>query len=250
MSDAQLFMVRAEFDQPALIRFAAHSSLPLRLLDDGYVLHAATRALFGDAAPRPFVVRPANGRRLTVLGYAGRDHRALVELARATADPLAVSAVDLDSLCSKAMPSSWRAGAVYGFEARVCPVVRISGRAAGGRPRETDAFIHQCLRVGAGIAVDRQEVYREWLAGELGRGAAARMRRAKLVRFQRKRLSRRDRSNGRAGLHRCERPDATLEGVLEVASAAAFDALLRRGLGRHRAFGFGMLLLRAGVTDA
>lgn len=250
MSDAQLFMVRAEFDQPALVRFAAHSGLPLRIVDDGYILHAVMRAVFGDAAPKPFVVRPAHGRRVVVLGYAGRDHRALVELARATADPLAAMAVDLESFCSKAMPFSWRAGAVYGFEARVCPVVRISGRGSGEPARETDAFIHQCLRLGPDVAADRQEVYREWLEAELGRGGAARMRRARLARFQRTRLSRRDRSNGHAGLRRCERPDATLEGVLEVASPAAFDALLRRGLGRHRAFGFGMLLLRAGGADA
>jgi CRISPR system Cascade subunit CasE len=45
-------------------------------------------------------------------------------------------------------------------------------------------------------------------------------------------------------LHESEGPDAVLEGVLEVVDGEAFAALLRRGVGRHRAFGFGMLLLR------
>jgi CRISPR system Cascade subunit CasE len=40
------------------------------------------------------------------------------------------------------------------------------------------------------------------------------------------------------------RRDVTFEGELQVADAAAFAALLARGVGRHRAFGFGMLLLR------
>jgi len=41
-------------------------------------------------------------------------------------------------------------------------------------------------------------------------------------------------------------PDVTFTGTLEVTDSAAFSALLARGLGRHRAFGFGMLLLAPG----
>jgi CRISPR system Cascade subunit CasE len=37
---------------------------------------------------------------------------------------------------------------------------------------------------------------------------------------------------------------ALVTGTLRVGDAEAFRALLARGLGRHRAFGFGMLLLR------
>ncbi len=244
MSDAPIFMLRAEFDQPALMRFAVRSGLNLRIADGGYILHAALRALFGDAAPLPFVVHDCRARRLTLFGYTLCSHRELVDRARATADPLATSAVDLESICSKPMPDTWRSGASYHFETRVCPVVRISGRAAGEKPREVDLFIHRCLRVGPDTFVDRQAVYREWLAGELGRGGAARMRDARMVRFRRQSLARRDRSGSQSRLERCERPDATVEGLLEVASPAAFAALLRRGVGRHRAFGFGMLLLR------
>jgi CRISPR system Cascade subunit CasE len=40
------------------------------------------------------------------------------------------------------------------------------------------------------------------------------------------------------------KPDVTFRGMLEVVEPGAFEALLRRGVGRHRAFGFGMLLLR------
>ncbi len=243
MSDAPLFMLRAEFDQLALMRFADRTGLNLRVADGGYILHAALAALFGDAAPRPFVTRDDRARRLTLFGYASSGHRELVDRARALADPLATAAVDLESICSKPMPLGWRAGALYRFETRVCPIVRISGRSAGEQPREVDAFIHRCLRAGADTFVDRQAVYRTWLAAELARGGAARMQEARLVRFQRQRLAGRDRSGADSRLTRCERPDATLAGVLEVASAEAFAALIRRGLGRHRAFGFGMLML-------
>ena len=43
---------------------------------------------------------------------------------------------------------------------------------------------------------------------------------------------------------RGERPNVVLEGTLRVTDADTFRALLARGVGRHRAFGFGMLLLR------
>jgi CRISPR system Cascade subunit CasE len=37
-------------------------------------------------------------------------------------------------------------------------------------------------------------------------------------------------------------------GLLQVEDAAAFTALLARGIGRHRAFGFGMLLLKPATS--
>jgi CRISPR system Cascade subunit CasE len=41
-----------------------------------------------------------------------------------------------------------------------------------------------------------------------------------------------------------DRPQALVKGVLNIADSDAFNRLLARGIGRHRAFGYGMLLLR------
>lgn len=43
-------------------------------------------------------------------------------------------------------------------------------------------------------------------------------------------------------------PDAVFTGVLQVQDPTAFAALVARGIGRHRAFGFGMLLLKPAAT--
>ncbi|GHE81823.1 hypothetical protein GCM10019059_44550 [Camelimonas fluminis] len=43
---------------------------------------------------------------------------------------------------------------------------------------------------------------------------------------------------------RIEGPDATFHGSLVVTDPEAFTILLARGVGRHRAYGYGMLLLR------
>ena len=92
------------------------------------------------------------------------------------------------------------------------------------------------------VAIDREETYREWLAVELEK-AGARLVEATLTSFQLGRQHRRTQSEKRAGA-RTSHPEASFEGVLEVTEPALFSDGLARGLGRHRAFGFGMMLLK------
>lgn len=65
-----------------------------------------------------------------------------------------------------------------------------------------------------------------------------------MIAFQRTRVLRRPVQPGAGRAHvESEGPDATLRGCLRIEDGAGFAALLGRGVGRHRAFGFGMLLL-------
>ena len=86
----------------------------------------------------------------------------------------------------------------------------------------------------------REEVYAGWLAGQLneGQGVSLALSQTKLVSFQRTRSFRK--------LHAryVEGPDAVMRGVLTITDPDAFAQLLARGVGRHRAYGYGMLLLR------
>lgn len=84
-------------------------------------------------------------------------------------------------------------------------------------------------------------MYRDWLARHLAAGGVEPERLA-LDSF---RLSGTQRRGSDRALHHLRRgPDALFSGVLRVADPDAFAALLARGVGRHRAFGYGMLLLR------
>jgi CRISPR system Cascade subunit CasE len=58
------------------------------------------------------------------------------------------------------------------------------------------------------------------------------------------RLSRVRRRNNERVLRSQNGPEASFSGILRVIDGAALSAALARGIGRHRAFGFGMLLLR------
>ena len=86
----------------------------------------------------------------------------------------------------------------------------------------------------------REQVYAEWLSAQLERrgGASLDVEQTKLVSFQRTRAIRK--------LHarHSEGPDAVMRGTLTITDPVAFAALLAQGVGRHRAYGYGMLLLR------
>ena len=84
----------------------------------------------------------------------------------------------------------------------------------------------------------REEVYREWLSSQFARRGGAQLESAELRSFQRTRAVR------KLHAHHSEGPDAIMRGILTITDAAAFTALLVRGIGRHRAYGYGMLLLR------
>ena len=139
---------------------------------------------------------------------------------------------------------------MLGFEVRVRPTVR----AAKG---ERDAFLH-AVEQANGAPLQREAVYAQWLREHLApREGAARERwqgavdllDVHLAGFQRQQVVRRTQvAGGEARRGRViDGPDALLKGHLRVRDPAAFAQLLTRGVGRHRTFGFGMLLLsRAG----
>lgn len=207
--------------------------------DLGYAAHALLAAVFGDLAPKPFRLLE-RGERLTLLGYARADGAALRDHARTFAEPLMLELASVAELAVKDMPGTWPAGRRLGFEVRVRPIRRQDRDGDRNRTREIDVFLAEALAVGRDQRIRREAVYTEWLAGELARGGA-RLESAQMTAFQRSLATRRGRDRN---LRATEGPDATMRGVLSVTDGDAFARLLTRGVGRHRAFGYGMLLLR------
>jgi CRISPR system Cascade subunit CasE len=250
-----LHMVQLHFDQRTLMRSASKQGLPKSSEDLGYLLHGQLAAVFGDLAPKPFVARHSYGAArprdgVEVLGYTHADEAALREQVDLFAEPADAEGA-LRSLAVKTLPTEWQAGRRLGFEVRVCPVVRkskaSSHRTADGKlverqaGKEVDAFLAACDQAGENEKVGRAEVYRDWLVQRLE--GAAELESFDIARLRRQRLFRR-KQGGKREARLLERPDALFRGVLTVDDGPAFARLLARGIGRHRAFGFGMLLLR------
>lgn len=236
-------MVRLEADRARLFQAARAANLPLDRVDLGYVVHTALRKAFGESAPQPFSLRGGGGRRLVILGYGRKDAPELTALARELADPLAYSVFPVEGLVSKPMPARWEPGRSFRFELRACPVVRLARADRQHRAgAEIDVFLHRCSHVTGEEPVERERAYVDWLRDQLGRHGGADLVTASLERFTLARLSRRTHGE-RSAMRPSTRPDVTFRGTLEVTDGMAFRALLAHGVGRHRAFAFGMLLL-------
>jgi CRISPR system Cascade subunit CasE len=250
MSD--LFLLHTRPDPRRLAIWAGRQRLIQTSGDSGYAVHALLRAAFGKDSPQPFVYQDADR---GLLAYTTL-HPA--ELARrvALADPEVAATLglaqseDCAGYAVRAFPTNWSVGTELGFEVRLRPVVR-----EGATGKEIDAFLHAVER-SEGADLDRATVYLRWLRDHLAilggrprqgwQGAVdiieARVQGFRLVDVMRRTQASPDEMGRRSQV--VTGPDVTLSGTLRVLDSGAFGMLLSRGLGRHRAFGFGMLLLR------
>ena len=270
-----LTMLHLPLDLPAIMTAGREHDL-VRVdwaADLGYLVHALLARLFDGEPPRPFDVQPAgaDGRRVNVLAYTSAEAEAKLQRAKSSSDTAAANAVDWSRVGLKPMPML-EAGRELGFRVRVCPTIRVGKQhpAGFGHGAELDPYQNLLFRELAARGVDaedraardevaaalptREEIYRQWLAERLGE--AAELREAGLTALADARLWRRGvpsegasrrmhghpRRRGKGAV--IGRRDAVFEGTLRITDAAAFTSLLARGVGRHRAFGFGMLLLR------
>ncbi len=249
-----LHMIRADLEIKAFHRWAGSRDLIAQnIFDVGYALHCLLVESFGsDLAPKPFramIPRPTPGQRRygTFYGYAQCNAEVLRAAAAMYADPLQSKILPAPHIESKPMPTTWQPGQRLGFEVLVRPVARPKERrlnTRGGIRRpgaETDVWQWEASRhPQRTMTRSREEVYTEWLAAQLARRGGAELDKSatRLQSFQRVRTVRRHRS------HATEGPHAVLQGTLAVTDVDAFTRLVAHGIGRHRAYGYGMLLLR------
>ncbi len=234
-----LHMIQMTLQRQPLLRFArAHDLLAARADDPGYLLHAWLAAMFGERAPKPFYFLQKRGQ---LFAYAAHDAASLLEHAAAFADPLAHAALAPDGLASKEMPRQWPAGKQLRLHVRACPIARKGAE-------EKDVFLRAVERwTEAGetsdTKPDRGTVYCDWMARQaVGRGIDIERimlngYRARVV------MQRRSRNAASTGLKYVERPEAEFELLARITDSDRFNELLDRGVGRHRAFGFGMVRL-------
>ena len=242
MSFEPLFLLQTRPDPQQLAAWAARHRLLDSQGDLGYALHALLRAAFGEQAPQPF--RYMNAEQ-GLLAYSRLSAPELAQLA-AMADADVSAALGLGQtlnyagLNTRAFPSQWTPGHLLGFEVRVRPIIR-----EGKTGRERDAFLSAINKTGDG-ELDRSEVYVHWLRDLFTRQGGAELVSAKVTSYQQLGVTRKSHrgadDKGRQGRLVCG-PDAVLAGQLRVKDSSAFAKLLAGGIGRHKAFGFGLLLL-------
>ena len=244
MSSEALYLLHTQPDPQRLAAWAARHRLLDSQGDLGYALHALLRAAFGEQAPQPFRYLDAEQ------GLLAYTRLGAVELAQhaALADADVAAALGLGKtlhhagLSARLFPTQWAAGHALGFEARVRPIIR-----EGKTGRERDAFL-AAIEKSPGTVLDRSDVYVQWLRELFTRQGGAELIDASVIRYQQLGVTRRTQKNVADNARQSRLvggPDAVLQGQLRVADPQAFAQLLVGGVGRHRAFGFGLLLLRS-----
>lgn len=239
---APLTLIQLKPDLLQLRRWLAQTQQAALAADPGYALHACAKAVLGSLAPKPFVLLQRSSEPALLLGYVAAEHPAVERAASLSlADPLAAAALGLNERQLRTLPNDWRPGERLRFSLRAVPMVRSRSQPDGGL-HEVDAARHSLF---ATAETPREQAYQAWLARELARDGAAELLGCDLRSFSLQQGVRRHaRVEGRGRQPRgAWLPDAQFNGLLAIRSPEAFQALLTRGVGRHRAFGFGCLLL-------
>ena len=235
-----LQMVRAQIESREFRRWMGEK----RLRDPDHAMHCLLTECFGELAPKPFrTILPRDGSNGILYGYGRSDADALRESVAMCADPLQSRILPGDKLDTKSMPTLWQVGRQLGFETRVRPVVRRSRNASVRPEKECDAFLWEALKHPEGeMNRSREQVYTDWLSKQLDRRGGARLEpeHTRLVSFQRIRAFRK----AQPAFRHSEGPDAVIRGFLTITDSESFADLLAKGIGRHKAYGYGMLLLR------
>lgn len=198
-------------------------------------------SVFGDGAPLPYFISD-NGGTFVVIGYTTLHRESLLDIAvprmeMARADLHFFDTVDLESLTTTPAALVYSPGTELDFRVRVCPIARIGSK-------EVDAFdVGTFEREHRGLPRDekrdsiraaRSLAYRRWVSDRFASDDAAELVDCVMDDF----ILDEFRSDGHM-----RRPVAALRGRIVVRNSVAFEALLRRGIGRHRKRGFGFLRL-------
>ena len=222
--------------------FASEKLLPRNAEDGGYAWHALLTASFGKVlAPKPFHLHSRRNRPVQLLAYCVNDPAALLAHAQNFADPQAFAALRLGSpagIPAKPMPG-FTQGRRLGFSLRVRPTVRSDRNGDRTKTRERDAYLAALEAADRDAPPDRAEVYLSWTNERLEQGGV-KVVSARIDGHERVETLRRD---GNRHLKPVQGHSASITGVIEVTDPERFQNLLARGVGRHRAFGYGMLLL-------
>ncbi len=237
-----LQMIRADIDIREFHRWAGVRGLISRAaFDEGYAMHCLLVESFGELAPKPFrvIISPARGRRTgTLYGYTRCDAGDLRDAAATFCDPLQAKILPASGIDGKPMPAEWQSEMRLGFEVLLRPTIR-RARGSDRAGSECDAFQAEAERHARGMMPQsREQVYSHWLRKQLASGGAASLESATLAMFQRTRAIRK--LHGRPS----EGPHALMRGTLTISESAEFARLVAGGIGRHKAYGYGMLLLR------
>jgi CRISPR system Cascade subunit CasE len=224
----KFFMLQIEADLEKLVKWSNVRKLGS---DIGYACHAAMCDAYSTMRLKPFNYEQ-KGRMLKIIGYGRSSSEEMKATALETAEPDVFNI--FQTVQSKEMPTEWIVGKKYHFALRATPTRQ--GHVESRRI-ERDAFLFEHGNR------DRFTVYQNWLREKLDNTTyidSCEVEAFTLVDATRRTPN----NNGIKMPKTIVLPDVSFSGVLTVMDSDRFSNLIKGGIGRHKAFGFGALMLR------
>ncbi len=227
------------------------------IYDQGYAMHVLLCNLFGKNKLQPFRIFASEHQRYgSLYAYSEMDASRLAHEANLYATPDCLSATQsLRGLQSKEMPTNFPTSQKLGFEIRIRPTRRLAQNLSDpksgkcfAKGAELDVYVAYVLRQLSGhpnsdedslksAGITRYSCYVDWLSERFSDSVDVLKNDCRLTSFKRTRCVRGSGPN-------IEGPDVIIHGNLKVKEPDSFNHKIRNGLGRHKAYGYGMLLLR------
>jgi CRISPR system Cascade subunit CasE len=228
-----VFFAQVPIDFVGAVRHLKAFLQPSALEDESLILKSILWEGFSGSALRPWAIHAKKGPKITIVGYTQADAGDLNKR-RSLALPSVQAAVG-EAIAAPLPVLS--ASERYRFSICLVPTIRVT-KAEDRRYGERDAFLAKADTAGKDAGLKRDDVYRDYLAERL---AGASIEASRLVQFRLRRFMRPKRDRSVSGKMM---PEAVIEGCLRVHDPAKLIAALGAGVGRQRAYGFGMLRLQ------
>ena len=223
-----LNLLKADID----MRHMAHWSAVEGHSDSARALHCLVFHTFGPhRAPRTFaaIENPERPREhATLLAYSTSSAEELQEVARANQSALTAGIMNPHSFRSTPVPDSWHKGTTLRFQVRTIPTFR---------PRGSSIEVDLHRKYDA--SPTREETYHRWLSRIMADkgGADAPPHAMELIHYNTRSIRRSPVSPVMTV------PDVTIQGTCTIDDPEKWNHALTVGVGRHKAYGYGMLLL-------
>jgi CRISPR system Cascade subunit CasE len=225
-----MYFVQTTIDLVAAARHVSKHASHTASRDVSFVCKTVlSEGLCGSDVLRPWALRDNRDGKLTIVAYSQMNPDE-VDRRKGFALPEVQSAIG--KVLGYPLPAL-RTGEKFRFRIRLCPTIRSTKRG------ETDAFLIAADEAGKDANLLRDDVYRDFIAARI---AGAEVGPTSMTGFRLTRFARKSKKAS-TGFATRAFPDAEMVGHLVVTDPSVFAETLAAGIGRQRAFGYGMLQL-------
>lgn len=198
-------------------------------------LHHLLDETFGQSVMKPYRIykNPKDPSRSSIYGYSKKTRNDLVQMSNMIACPNALEVINVEDIRAKAMPANWKSGAILGFDVCTVPVRRRKGSG-----KEIDVHVLDLQRLQGAPDSEKPtqaESYLNWLQEKFGDAAEVI---ADTVAYRSTPVATKRKKT------QVKVPETTFMGNMKIKDPDAFAQMLENGIGRHKSYGYGMVMLR------